>query len=686
MTVNAAPTMGPIQPSRRRVIVNETRAMYGKSVAPWAGLAAMTVAGACVQSASVGAGAVAAAVPIATCGTYLAAKAIMRARAVKLKRIERGQRDGKQVVRIVRNARRATGVVAAATTWLAVIAVTDPSTTFGRAAWVAGIAGWAVTSYPWWRHVERTGARTRPAAPQARTVVTERDPLAAYAIDTWAQRIGHPMGPLAGTRLTNFRRLPACEAGSPGRVRQPNWTAQVEAIEAGTINMREQRPLLLGRIATAYGCSYGDVAFFTDKHNLSRAEVRVQPDNLLAETRLWRGLEGTDWGRGRSVVGRYDDGKPMLYQWHKENFGAVHDLISGCTGSGKSELVAQLLLISQHSRGLVLDWVGDPQGGQSYGQLKDLVDWFAPNPTEIKLMLLAAKIEMIRRNHALAAAHVKTWTPTLDMPLLVVTLDEAQSYLDDPDILQLITDLAGMGRKSGIKMRLLTQVPSAGNLGGSVYIKEQVRVQAFIGRAATEVAGRLAVDPDSVFDPRELPDTWGPATCDPEGTTAGLMGVQGINGRDVFGRVDYTGNDMSVWLQGELSPGVFSADAQAAPGQSQLWGERHERTRLAIEQGLSLTTMLPGGRALELITGASVSGAGAGALALPGGPSQAEMTARDVVLAAARQVVDNDGTVTKQAIIAQTPDLRSSTRDRAITDLMQAGKLDRVKSGVYRLC
>jgi len=672
------------RPSRTRIITQDACSMYMQSLAPWGALAAMTVGGVCVQAANVGVGDVVGVVPIAAGGAYFLVTAIARRRAIAAGRIDRRQRDGKRVKRIARNARRAAGAAAAGATWLVLTAATDPTSVAGHVVWLVGIAGWAVMSYPWWRHVdqklERSAVTTVAVPPPCPTQPPE-DPLAIRVAEVWAQRIGNATGPLAGTRLVDFRRLPACAAGDQSRQRRTNWTARVVAIESGSINMRELRPLLLGRIAAAYECGYGDVAFFTDPYNLSRADVRVQPDNLLAEVRMWPGYDATDWSSGASHVGWYDDGQPMIYQWWKRGYGALHALLSGCTGSGKSELVAQLLLISLHSGGLVLDWVGDPQGGQSYGQLKDLVDWFAGTPTEIKLMLLSAKIEMIRRNQILATAYTKTWTPSQEMPLLVVTLDEVQSYIDDPDTLQLVTDLAGQARKCGISLRLLTQVPSAGNLGGSIYIKDQVRTQAFIGRAATGIAGHLAVDSDSPFDPCALPATWGPETSSPDGTTAGLMGVQGMRGRDLYGRVYYTGDDMSAWLTGELTPGTFGLDAQAAPGQAQLWGERHRRA--AAQCGMTLEDFLPAGKAVELVELAA--GNTDPPLALDSAAPQ-EMTARDVVLAAAREAAV-DGVVTRQAIVSATSGMPSSTRDRAITDLLMGGHLARVEGqrGSYRL-
>src|SRR5690606_1322189 len=115
-----------------------------------------------------------------------------------------------------------------------------------------------------------------------------------------------------------------------------------------------------------------------------------------------------------------------------------------------------------------------------------------------------------------------------------------------------------------------------------------------------ETAGRSAVDPDSPIDPTQLPEKWGKNTCAAGEPTAGLMFVQGINGRDVYGRADYTGDDMNVWLVDQdgnptTSPGVFGPDAQRVSGV--LWGDRKERAKRLLAAGRSDEDLLPGGKA-----------------------------------------------------------------------------------------
>ncbi|GAA2347070.1 hypothetical protein [Dactylosporangium salmoneum] len=675
----------PAERGQSAIVAKAAVERYGASLWPWTLPAAGGVADVALSLADTGVSTLAAA-PVLAAGAFFVTKRTLTRRAVKRGRIEKGQRSGRRVWEIRRKAVDAAQYGAEAGLWATAFAATDAMALPGLLVWAAAMARWAIGCKRWWDAAEARRLRGVPApvavAQPEVEVAAAPDPVQLRAESTWATIIGCNGGPLAGTKLADFRRLPNCPIRASERTVLPNWTATVVAANPGTINMREQRPLLLGRIAAAYGCTYADVSFTADESDLGVAYLRVQPDNLLAEVKMWQGAGASDWKKGVSRIGRHDDGADIRYTWWTST-GAAHDLISGCTGSGKSELVAQLLLTSLHSDGLVLDWVGDPQGGQSYGLLKDAVDWFARDKTEITLMLLAALKEMLRRNDELAKNNIKTWRPTKDMPLLAITLDEVQSYIDDPVILDLVEKLVGQGRKCGIKMRLITQVPAAYNLGGSTYIKEQLKAgQTLIFRAMTDIAGRSAVEGDCPIDPVQLPARWGKHTCNAGETTAGLMFVQGLNARDVYGRSDYTGDDMAVWLA-DPTPGVFGPEAQLESGV--LWGDRRERVKRLLAAGRADEDLLPGGKAVELIQAAAVAAATGTVVRLSQPAPEMPGTSRDVVLQAAQAAAGSDGVVTKKAIEQATKDMPDGTRNGALTDLVAAGKLRRIRNGVYEV-
>lgn len=655
---------------RRKVMAREVLALHGASALPWLALVALAVAAVAVQLAAADPLLLAGAVPVLWLAGY------WLGRLVKARRL--GQH------------------AALAAAWLTVAAAGPALLGWpGNMLWLALVAGWWLRAHPWWAKVDRRRrSSVAPAAPVAAIEAgpARLDPIQQHAIDTWASRIGQPNGPLAGTYLSDVRHLPGVKAGGPDRPRKPNLTGTIRSTVPGAINMREARPNLVGRIAAAFGVSYGDVSFAADPNDLSIAYVRICPDNPLAEVRHYTGPDPEDWRRGWSTVGWFDDGEGLVYAWWTE-IGAVHDLISGCTGSGKSELVLQLILRSLHSRGLVMDWLGDPQGGQSYGAVKERVAYFAPTQADIRWMLIAALKEMNRRTLHLAEHNIKTWRASREMPLIVITLDEVQKYIGDAAIAEMIAALVGQGRKAGIKMRLITQVPAAYALGNTIYIKEQLLAgQAFTFRAETQLAGRHASEGDEMIDPTMLPKRWGKYTCGEGKTTAGLCFVKGVYGRDLFARVAYTGEDMAVWLydaDGNLTvtPGDMSDEAVAVAGV--LWTGRHQRARLALTGGADDRGLLNSADAQALIDEAAAleaAGYDLSKVLSSANASGAGTVARDQVHAAAAAAAnDNAGVATRQAIIDRTPDMATSTRDGAIGDLVAAGSLERIKNGHYRL-
>jgi hypothetical protein len=694
---------------RRRMMAREALRLHGSSAAPWLLLGAVGASGGYVAAAGVPALVVAPVVVLAAGAGWVITRAVLTWRDTRRGHISGlGQVDGKRVRRIRRAARAVAARTAAAGAWLLLTTTVDVAHGAGRWVWVLLAGGWALLSYPRWATVEqqRQAALAAAAVPAPTAAAAPQvDPLVEQVRAVWASRIGRAGSVLAGTELVDVRRLP----GSPGseQARRPgNWAATVKALDDGAIDMAAPPPSLIGRIAAAYRCSYETVTYHADPTDRAVAHLRVQPDNVLAAVRSWPGPNATtDWAKGTTIIGRLDDGRSIVFQWYTATDGAAHALISGGTGSGKSTLVAALIIVALHSGGRILTWLADPQSGQSYGALKDHVDWLAPNHSEILFMLLAAVKEMNRRSAALAAANQIHWRPTADMPLLALFLEEAHSYLSNPVAMEMVEMLVNQGRKCGIAVIGITQVAFAYGLGGSTIIRSQlVMVQNLIFRASTSATARAAKDgpgggDNTPIDATQIPLVWGPGTCNPGATTAGLVFVQGVNGADVYGRIDYTGTDMDHWLRDEqgqlaISPATFSAGAQRESGP--LWAGRNTRRAAALAAGRNDADLLPAGKAVELINQAAAAMTATNP-AVPGGSPSAEQSnpaarASDRVYTVACQYADHDGLVDKRTLAEHTPDLADGTRNRVITDLIADGRFERVngptgkpRQGIYRV-
>jgi hypothetical protein len=329
---------------------------------------------------------------------------------------------------------------------------------------------------------------------------------------------------LVGSRLTNVRSVPGGAAATvvlpPGQ-RGSKVDALVEVIAS-----------VMGVDVTAVTVDASTAA--------NRRELFVLPKAATNKAIKWKGPD-LDLAKWVSTIGTYIDGARVEYVWRE-----WHDLISGTTGSGKSRLLDLLLATSRASGGLIVDWVLDPQNGQSLPDWQEEVDWFASGVDEGMRMLRAARSLMYARNRTLAKQEwvdgrgrtrkgVKAFTPTPDMPLLVLTIEEAHAVLNDDEAKTIVEDIAKMGRKCGIKVRLVTQVPTLSQLGNSNVLRSMVASgNVIVLRTGNKSDGQFAfqgamqVDPVSI--PRRMPDG---------SSSAGLGFALGAESRQAPMRTDF---------------------------------------------------------------------------------------------------------------------------------------------------
>jgi hypothetical protein len=299
-------------------------------------------------------------------------------------------------------------------------------------------------------------------------------------------------------------------------------------------------------------------------------ELLILPKAAINKPCKWKGPD-LDLERGISTLGNYVDSGRTEYVWYRPGSGPWHDLISGTTDAGKSRLVDLLLSTSRLAHGLIVDWVGDPQFGQSLPAWQGEVDWFARGNTEIMVMLRAAKRVMLARNGILSQQEwtapsgkkmrgIPFFTPSVEMPLLVVTIEEASFLLKNKEARAICEELAKMGRKCGIKLRLITQVASLDQLGGSGALRSNVVSGNVIvlrtgGKSDKDFSfqGAMTVDPVSI--PRLLPD----------GSTSAGMGFSlGAASRSAPMRVDYVANPFDYVKDRDPIWHIDAASAQAA--------------------------------------------------------------------------------------------------------------------------
>lgn len=396
-------------------------------------------------------------------------------------------------------------VLAGILAWLITAAV--HGVTWAMVAWWAG-GGFALAC-PWWvRH------RIRNYQKQAAT---------ASETEIFDERLAQPGRALAGAKLG------AVEPITHG------WTGVIRLI--GGEKTTDHAIAATGLIASAFDKPLTQVIVEpTLSGVMSEAQLTILNNNPLITARVWDGPSFNP-ATGMFDYGVYADGQVAPFQLVEPGNGAKHSLICGTTGAGKSTGV-NIICAEAHLSRLVAIWLLDAQRGQSLPAWNRNVDWAALGIEPGIVMLRALRDVVYARSEYLAFkkwrdedGHEQTGQDWYDldpgMPLLLNVIEEAQELLTDPkhgpEAVQLLESISGLGRKVGVAVVLVTQVPELGQLGGSGKIRNMVssgNVVCF--RTSDSVSGNMAFHGAIPADPSKLPRKF------PDGTdTAGLGYIVG---------------------------------------------------------------------------------------------------------------------------------------------------------------
>ncbi|MGH3321332.1 MAG: hypothetical protein ACRDN9_14370 [Streptosporangiaceae bacterium] len=382
----------------------------------------------------------------------------------------------------------AAGCLAAAAAWLAAAATVGVGKPMPALLWGGG----SLLALPWWRH--------------HRLRLSPRLDVDTSLEDVWAERVAAPGKVLPGSRLSGIETT------------RNGWTATIRLApgERSTNDAIAATP----KIASAFEKPAPSVVIEPTADGVaSHARLLVLRRNPLADIQAWTG-PSLDPATGLAPVGAYADGGTTLFRFYTPGSGVAHTLVAGAPGSGKSRFLDLLLAEASHS-GLVVPWLIDPQHGQSLPRWVDHVDWAALDHHAALRMLRTAQRIMHARSRHLARVEwtdeagrtlrgKESFDPSPELPLLLLVIDEAHEILKDDKAVAIIEDIGKMGRKTGVGVVLVTQLPSITELGGSMTIRSMVSSgNVVVFRTADRVtsgmafSGALPVDPSAL--PREFP-------------------------------------------------------------------------------------------------------------------------------------------------------------------------------------
>ena len=348
------------------------------------------------------------------------------------------------------------GMAAWAGCWAAALCVT------GLGPWAAAwLIGWAVPSAQWVHHYRWRGPKPQAARPDR----TAEEIFARLAErKKWHASLGLPQAIPNGKQyliecvgaLTNIGEIVKCPREIAAAYDAPVTEAYAEPDPSGI----ESKGLL--------------------------TLLRTSP---LDAPRRWAG-GSIDPATGLAVAGRFPDGQDVHEQFFVPGYGggAVHSIISGCPGSGKTGKLDLGMCISATS-GVVSTVILDPQEGQSMPDWQDHVPYACGAGQCIAYLrafhaaMLARSAQMSRmrwcRTHVALEGNcpedgrtcrIRKGMGWFDpyvtgLPIVEIIIDEAPVLLAYKGMAELLLDLLKLGRKTGFRIVLATQVPSIAELG-----------------------------------------------------------------------------------------------------------------------------------------------------------------------------------------------------------------------------
>ena len=202
-------------------------------------------------------------------------------------------------------------------------------------------------------------------------------------------------------------------------------------------------------------------------------------------------------GAWTTTLGISDEGTVHLDLREAADGGmGPHGLLVGATGSGKSELLRQILseLVVTHTSDELRLALIDFKGGAAFAIFEDLphITAYVTNLAETgatRRLHEALEGELLRRQRTLAAASAQSIREH-PMPRLLVVIDEFTELLAaDPAISELFGRVGRLGRSLGIHLLLSTQRLEEGRLHGlEAHLSYRIALRTF-----TAAESRLAI-------------------------------------------------------------------------------------------------------------------------------------------------------------------------------------------------
>jgi hypothetical protein len=247
------------------------------------------------------------------------------------------------------------------------------------------------------------------------------------------------------------------------------WRARIRLARGQTIADATAR---IPAIESGLGTFRGAVRIHPTPDDLAnRCELRVLQRDPHADAITWHGPSVTSITQPVDL-GPFEDAEPC-----RVSFLRRHAIFGGTTGSGKSGGL-NVLLANLAACGDVVIWAIDLKRGMELRPWAPCLDRLATTPADAIAILADAVAILEARSQWLADHGKRVWEPSLDMPALVILIDEYAELAEDaPDAMTATDTIARLGRAAAVTLIAATQRPTQRAMGqGAVRSQMNVRI------------------------------------------------------------------------------------------------------------------------------------------------------------------------------------------------------------------
>ncbi|WP_318206197.1 plasmid transfer protein TraB [Streptomyces sp. SCL15-4] len=187
---------------------------------------------------------------------------------------------------------------------------------------------------------------------------------------------------------------------------EPNKVTAPYALPAGEAT-NDDVSRSLPRIASALDVPTTAVRYRPDPESARKGELVIVPNDMLKEIIWYPGPSAPGGSVAEPlVIGVYDDGRELRLTLPQ----AIHLLVMGVTGSGKTEAAMDVMVEILTRRDVVV-WLSDPKRGQDLGEAFGACDWVVTTQDGAAVMIEAFKAVIPARQLWLGQHGYRSWEP-----------------------------------------------------------------------------------------------------------------------------------------------------------------------------------------------------------------------------------------------------------------------------------